>query len=186
MDFRAFHVFVKTAAELRLQDDDLPDDYLRVHATILERFPELEKAAFDRKKFKEGLWDEGIPLTGATIGAALGAKSHNVLRGAALGYAVGGGASLARSYLKKEKPSLSRKLLAAGAFGYGAGGLGHGAIQKLTRGARKGSFAQKWFHPAKDVPTWRSAMAEEALPAAGATVATGLARGTHRGRDEDA
>ncbi len=156
MDARTFAVFVKVAAE---------------------------KIGFNRERFKEGLWDEGVPLAGATIGAGLGG-----LRGAALGYAAGGGASLARSYMRGEKPSMSRKLLAAGALGYGAGGGLHAGIEHMTSGAKPGSFRQKWFHPGAGTSTWRSRLAEEALPAAGATVATGLAKGYHKPRpgDEDA
>jgi hypothetical protein len=137
---------------------------------------ELEKIAWDGKKFREGLIDEGIPLAGATIGSRYG------LRGAALGYAAGGGVSLARSYLKGEKPSHQRKLLAAGALGYGAGGLAHHALEKATAGTGKGILKRirPVFHPPSgDIAKIRTKnMVEEALPAAGATLATGIASGT--------
>ena len=128
----------------------------------------LKHASWSWKGFKEGLVDEGIPLAGATVGAGVGG-----LRGAALGYAVGGGASMLRSKLRGEEPSMGRKLLAASALGYGVGGLAHGGLEKMTHGARRGSFAQKAFHPGNAKGTFGSRLMEEALPAAGATLATG-------------
>lgn len=145
---------------------------------------ELTKVAFDRKKFREGLIDEGIPLGGAVIGAGLGTRlggGQGGLRGAALGYAAGGGASLLRSKMRGEKPSMGRKLLAAGALGYGTGGLAHWGAEKATAGmaARNPSgMAARFFHPAK--PGFLSGAMEEAMPAAGATLATGVAYGMHR------
>jgi hypothetical protein len=139
---------------------------------------ELEKISeWDSKKFREGLVDEGIPLAGATIGARYGG-----LRGAALGYAAGGTASLARSYAKGEKPSMSRKLLAAGALGYGAGGGAHALLEHATKGAKAGKGIlgkiRSGFHAgAGSSPKLRRTV-EEALPATGATLATGVAMGT--------
>lgn len=139
---------------------------------------ELKKIAeWDSKKFREGLVDEGIPLAGATIGARYGG-----LRGAALGYAGGGAASMARSYIKGEKPSMSRKLLAAGALGYGAGGGTHALLEHATKGAKSGKGLlgkiRHAFHPPAGTTTHLSRTVEEALPAAGATLATGIAMGT--------
>lgn len=136
-----------------------------------------QKRGMNWHKFREGLMDEGIPLAGATVGAGLGG-----LRGAALGYAAGGLASIARSKMKGEDPSLSRKLLAGSALGYGLGGLAHWGLEHFTKGmaeARPSGMAAKMFHaPGKG--TFLSRATEEALPAAGATLATGIAMGTHK------
>lgn len=147
-------------------------------------FDELEKIAeWDSKKFREGLIDEGIPLAGATIGARYGG-----LRGAALGYAAGGTASLARSYAKGEKPSLSRKLLAAGALGYGAGGGAHALLEHASKGAKAGKGIlgkiRHGFHAGKGSSPKLRRTVEEALPAAGATLATGVAMGTSGGKKD--
>lgn len=135
------------------------------------------KLAWSWHGFKEGLADEGIPLAGATIGARYGG-----LRGAALGYAAGGGASIARSYAKGEKPSQARKLLAAGALGYGIGGGTHALGEHLTRGAKAGKGLlgkmKPAFHPPKGTSTPLSRTVEEGLPALGATLATGTAMAT--------
>jgi hypothetical protein len=144
---------------------------------------EFEKIAFDWHKFREGLVDEGIPLGGATIGAAIGARSGAGLRGAALGYAAGGTASLARSYAKGEKPSTTRKLLAGGALGYGVGGGAHHILSKATKGA-KGGLLKKMkpaFHKEK---TFLHGLTEEGLPAIGATLGTGIAMGTSGGKSK--
>jgi hypothetical protein len=165
MDIAVLQAFVKYAC----LGEDTPEDYHPTRAAVHELFPGLEKRAWSWHGFKEGLQDEGIPLAGATIGAGLGG-----LRGAALGYAVGGGASMLRSKLRGEQPSMGRKLLAASALGYGAGGLTHAGLEHLTHGARAGSIAQKLFHPLnQNKGTFVSRLAEEALPAAGATLATG-------------
>ena len=141
---------------------------------------EVEKLGFDWGKFREGVVDEGIPLGGATIGAALGHR--NPLRGAALGYAGGSAASLAREQLKpKEKRKampLSRKILAGSGLGYGAGGLAHAALASRAAG-KAGKSIFKGHGMAQ-------AAAEEALPAAGATLGTGIAMGTHKGKDKHA
>jgi hypothetical protein len=140
---------------------------------------EFEKIAWDWHKFREGIMDEGIPLAGATVGARYGG-----LRGAALGYAAGGGASIARSYAKGEKPSGTRKLLAAGALGYGIGGGAHALGEKLTHGAQAGKGLLGKMKPAFHPPggagasTRLSRTVEEALPAAGATLMTGVATAT--------
>ena len=150
--------------------------------------PTITKTAWDWEKFKEGLVDEGIPLTGATIGAGLGGLKGSALRGAALGYAAGGGASILRSKLKGEEPSLSRKLLAASALGYGLGGLSHWGAEHATHGAPMGSIRQKMFHPntaTHPSGTFVSNLTEEALPALGATLGTGVAMATHKDRAED-
>jgi hypothetical protein len=139
------------------------------------------KTAWDWHKFREGVEDEGIPLAGATIGAVAGKG----LRGAALGYAAGSGASLLRSKLKGEKPSKARKILALSGLGYGAGGITHGVLEKAVvgRAASKGEKvlekARKWF-PGHGAVTRRSALLEEGIPAAGAVLGTGLAYGSHK------
>lgn len=148
------------------------------------------KLSWNWEGFKEGLVDEGIPLAGATLGAGLGGLKGSALRGAALGYAAGGGASILRSKLKGEEPSLSRKLLAASALGYGLGGLSHWGLEHATHGAPVGSIRQKMFHPNTAVHphgTFVSNLTEEALPALGATLGTGVAMATHNdhGRAED-
>lgn len=142
---------------------------------------ELEKLAWDWHGFREGLADEGIPLGGATIGAALGARSGAGLRGAALGYAAGGGVSLLRSKLKGEKPSAARKMLAAGALGYGAGGLAHGALQKATKSSTKGLGKNKWLRQAfHNEKSFKGGLVEEGLPAIGATLGTATSMATDK------
>lgn len=147
-------------------------------------------AAFDREKFKEGLVDEGIPLGGATLGAALGShlgKGKGALTGAALGYAAGSGASLLRPHKDGEGPSLGRRLLALSGLGYGIGGLAHGGTRYLTKGIKPGTLKSvfhgveglapgapsKWTHA-------REALVEEGLPALGATLGAGYAMGSQR------
>lgn len=125
------------------------------------------KVSWDTERFKEGLVDEGIPLAGATIGAGLGKG----LRGAALGYAAGAGASLLHSKLKGEKPSMTKKLLAGGALGYGLGGGLHGGLEHLTRNAK--GIGKTLFHSDSG---WKH-FTEEAIPAVGATLGTGIAMG---------
>ena len=169
MDARTLRSFVKEAIALQA-DDDTPADYVPTVAAIEARFPGLRKTSMDWHKFREGVEDEGIPLGGAAIGAAL---SKNSLRGAALGYAAGGGASLLRSKLRGEQPSMSRKILAASALGYGAGGAAHGALEHVLGHNPK---AAKYFTEA----TGRGRFVSEALPAAGATLGTGIALGTSK------
>lgn len=156
---------------------------------------ELEKIAFDWKKFREGVRDEGIPLSGATMGAALGAIAKakkfplTPLTGAALGYAFGSGASLAHAKMTGKKPSLSRKLLALSGLGYGLGSLSHGGIKTLSKGMKPGSF-KTLFHGTGGMRVGKSstvargleALGEEGLPALGATLGAGYALGSHRGR----
>lgn len=165
MTTETFKAFVLHASG----NQDTPNDYVATKTAVLRMFPKL---AFSWHGFREGLVDEGIPLAGATLGAGFGG-----LRGAALGYAGGGGISLLRSKLRGERPSMSRKLLAAGALGYGTGGLLHGGLEHLTRGATAGSLGQQLFH-APGAGTFVSRLSEEALPAAGATLGTGVAMGT--------
>ena len=136
---------------------------------------ELEKIAFDWHQFKEGIRDEGIPLAGATIGAGFGG-----LRGAALGYAAGGAASLAHSKLKGEEPSKGRAMLAGGALGYGLGGLAHaGASKAFANKAAKGfkGLASRALHTEG---RFAHGALEEGLPAVGAVLGTGTAMGMHK------
>jgi hypothetical protein len=171
MDAITFRSFVKTAMRLQSEALGLPSDYVAVRAVVADRFPALEKQAFDWHSAKEGLIDEGIPLTGASIGAHI-AKPGKGLRGAALGYALGGGASIARSYLKGEKPSKTRRILAAGALGYGAGGGLHAIGETLTK-AHPASAAGKMFHGNTRLVQGM----EETIPAIGATLGTGIGAG---------
>lgn len=135
----------------------------------------VTKLAFNWHGFREGIADEGIPLAGATVGAGLGG-----IRGAALGYAAGGGVSLLRSKLKGEKPSAARKLLAAGALGFGAGGLAHSGLGGLAK-RRGGATMKKLFNTSNTAhSTGLQHAVEEGLPAAGATLATGIASGTEK------
>jgi len=166
LDRNVLAAFAKEAAWL-FDEYDAPPDYYATKEAILSEFPKL---AWDWSQFREGLADEGVPLGGAAIGATL---SKNSLRGAALGYAAGGGLSLLRSKLKGEKPSLARKLLAASALGYGAGGGLHAVTEHMLK--NKAGVAP-WFTEA----TKRGRFLSEALPAAGATLATGLAMGSYR------
>lgn len=145
---------------------------------------ELQKIAFDWGRFKEGLQDEGVPLTGAAIGAGIGGYLGRPLTGAALGYAGGSGASLLRSKLKGEQPTEARKILALSGLGYGLGGIAHGGLGYLTRNVKPGTV-RTLFHGAEHglTPAARAAgsFAEEAFPAIGATLGTGYALGsTHR------
>lgn len=141
------------------------------------------KLAFNWHKFREGIVDEGIPLGGATIGAAIGHR--NPLRGAALGYAAGGAASLGRSLMKKERPSTSQALLAGGALGYGLGGLSHAGLTRLTAKAGKGlgrfPKLRSAFH---GHGTRLGSFVEEAMPATGATLGTGVAMGMMGSKDK--
>jgi hypothetical protein len=169
--------FVKTATALM---SGVPRDYYTTHLEA------LEKMAFDWKKFREGVSDEGVPLTGATIGAALGGSKRlgqiGGLRGAALGYAAGSGLSILRSKLKGEKPSMGRKVLALSGLGYGMGGLAHAGLEAAvkapaTRAGREASAkVLKWF-PAHGKETWQGNLLEEGIPAAGAILGTGVAYG---------
>lgn len=139
---------------------------------------ELEKLAFDWGQFREGLVDEGVPLAGATAGAALG--GGNRLRGAALGYAAGGAASLLRNKLstdpakRNKKMSATQKVLGASALGYGAGGaihaLGSSAVKKTGKG-----LLTKAFHGGEH--SRLAGLVEEALPATGATLGTAVSMG---------
>jgi len=142
---------------------------------------ELEKIAFNKRKFREGLIEEGVPLTGATIGAAVGG-----LRGAALGYAGGGLASLGHARLRGHKPSEAKRILAGSAIGYGVGGLAHLGLSALAKRFHAspraiGRLSKSFFHINKNTPeTWKMRFMEEALPAAGATIATGIGMGMTR------
>lgn len=140
------------------------------------------KQAWDSKKFREGLADEGIPLAGATLGAGIGAMYKNGLTGAALGYAAGGGASILRSKLRGEKPSESRRFLAAGALGYGAGGLTHAGISGLAHNAKPGAFRTALREGAAVTKRGKflHGALEEGVPAIGATLGTGIAMGTQK------
>jgi hypothetical protein len=169
MNINVLRTFFEKVAQLRTTDESTPPDHLLVKVAVCAKFPSLEKKSWDWGKFREGIVDEGIPLAGATVGAGMGG-----LRGAALGYAAGGGLSLLRSKLKGEKPSTTRKLLAAGALGYGGGGLMHAGLAHLTRDAAKGGLAHRLFR----THGVSSRLMEEALPAAGATLATGIATGS--------
>lgn len=142
---------------------------------------EIEKVAWDWSGFRSGVLDEGIPLSGAAIGAGLGG-----LPGAALGYAAGSGLSVARSYAKGEKPSAARKMLAAGGLGFGLGGLAHYGLKGATAKAVGTGVLSKmrpFFHEAANAPkkVWNKVHAvEEFLPATGATLATGASMATDK------
>jgi len=146
------------------------------------------KLAWSWEGFKEGLQDEGIPLSGATIGAGLGhaIKKGKGLTGAALGYAAGSGASILQSKLKGEEPSTARKVLALSGMGYGMGGLTHAGLERITKNIKPGALKSIFHEGAKD--TWKARLmqagAEEGIPALGATAMTGVALATdksHRG-----
>ena len=172
MDVLVLRAFVKYASI----GEDTPVDYHATRAAVHEMFPKL--ATWSWKGFKEGLQDEGIPLAGATIGAGFGG-----LRGAALGYAAGGAASMLRSKLRGEQPSMGRKLLAASALGYGAGGLMHGGITGAAK--RFGGQGAKALFPSHGMPeSFKSRLLEEALPAAGATLATGYTMAKHQPQEQ--
>lgn len=143
------------------------------------------KLAWSWEGFKEGLQDEGIPLSGATIGAGLGAIKKKGLTGAALGYAAGSGASILRSKLKGEEPTTARKVLALSGLGYGMGGMAHAGLGRLTKNIKPGTL-RSVFHEAEHDPSkirLLQGLAEEGIPALGATTMTGVALATdkHRG-----
>lgn len=146
---------------------------------------ELEKLSkMDWHKFREGLVDEGIPLTGATLGAAIGGKYGKGLTGAALGYAAGGGASLLRSKLKGETPSASRAMLAGGALGYGLGGLGHAGLSAAFKNSRKAGAMGAIGRGLHQEGRFLHGALEEGLPAIGATLGTATAMGMHKDKPE--
>lgn len=155
---------------------------MRSYISIAAFSDELEKLAFDWDQFKEGLYDEGIPLAGATIGAAAGKG----LRGAALGYSAGAGVSMLGSKLKGEEPSSARRLLAGGALGYGMGGLAHGAIESTTKGVKNRTVQNMFHNPGSRAHYF----AEEGIPAVGATLGTATAMGyegkhKHKKKEDD-
>ena len=142
---------------------------------------EKEKLAWSWDGFKEGLRDEGIPLAGATLGAGVGSIYNKGLTGAALGYALGGGASILRSKLQGKEVSPEQKMLALGALGYGAGGLAHAGLGRLRPHGIFGEASEV----VKTVPgAWRQklvrGLTEEGLPALGATLGTAYAVGSSK------
>ncbi len=130
------------------------------------------KLAWSWDGFKEGLVDEGIPLSGAVIGAAVGHK--NPLRGAALGYLGGSAASVGRSLATGEPIGPGQALLAASGAGYGLGALGHMGLQKVLPAA---SRLGKAFNGHGMLQSG----VEELMPAVGATLGAATAGGlTHK------
>jgi hypothetical protein len=182
---------LKAFAKYAMATEEAPSDYYATRAAMTRMFPGLEKRAWNWHGFKEGLQDEGIPLTGATLGAGVGTMMGKGLTGGALGYAVGGGASILKSKLRGEDPSESRNMLAAGAAGYGTGGLLHALGSKLTHGP-KGALGQAFtsgkpgalktmFHGGEHGGSWKQklvgGLVEEGLPALGATLGTAISMG---------
>lgn len=184
MDLLVLRAFVKHAS----LGEDTPEDYHATRTAVLATFPKL--AAWSWKGFKEGLQDEGVPLSGATIGAGLGGMlgrgGGGVTRGAALGYAAGSGVSILRSKLRGEQPSMSRKLLAAGGLGYGMGGGLHALGEHLTQKAKPGALRTLFHGGASPQAGHRLAagLTEEGLPAIGATLMTARTMAKHHGTQE--
>ena len=144
---------------------------------------QLEKDAWNWEGFKEGLADEGIPLSGAVLGAAIGTPLHHPLAGAALGYSLGSGASLLRSKLRGEEPSTARRVLAMSGLGYGLGGLAHLRLSSLAKQKAPSSLFRRLFDesvPHGKLVSFGRGMIEEGLPALGATTATGIALATDK------
>jgi hypothetical protein len=130
------------------------------------------KLAWSWDGFREGLVDEGIPLSGAVIGAAVGHK--NPLRGAALGYLGGSAASVGRSLATGEPIGPGQALLAASGAGYGLGALGHMGLQKALPAASR-------LGRAFNGHGMLQSGVEELMPAVGATLGAATAGGlTHK------
>lgn len=182
MDVLVLRAFVKYASI----GEDTPADYHATRAAVHEMFPKL--ATWSWKGFKEGLQDEGVPLAGATVGAGLGGMLSKGLsgttRGAALGYAAGSGVSLLRSKLRGEKPSMSRKLLAAGGLGYGMGGSLHALGEMATKKAKPGMLRTMFHGGASKGARFAAGLTEEGLPALGATLMTGRAMAQHQPQEQ--
>jgi hypothetical protein len=131
-----------------------------------------QKMAFSWQGFKDGIEEEGIPLSGAVLGAGLGWR--NPLRGAALGYLGGSAASVGKALATGEEVTPARALLAASGAGYGLGALGHMGLQKFAPNAA--IAGRKLFQGHGPIQSGL----EELLPATGATLGAGLASGlTH-------
>lgn len=131
-----------------------------------------QKMAFSWQGFKDGIEEEGIPLSGAVLGAGLGWR--NPLRGAALGYLGGSAASVGKALATGEEVTPARALLAASGAGYGLGALGHMGLQKFVPNAA--IAGRKLFQGHGPIQSGL----EELLPATGATLGAGLASGlTH-------
>jgi hypothetical protein len=176
-------ISIREAARMIAKDHlkELSDYYTR-----LERMEGgKEKDAWSWEGFKEGLADEGIPLSGAVLGAAIGTPLHHPLAGAALGYSLGSGASLLRSKLKGEEPSTARRVLAMSGLGYGLGGLAHLGLSALAKRKASSSLFRRLFDesvPHGKLVSFGRGMIEEGLPALGATTATGIALATDKSR----
>lgn len=125
-----------------------------------------EKTAWSWEGFKEGVKDEGIPLSGAIVGAALGHR--NPLRGAALGYLGGSAASVGSSLAQGKEITPGQALLAASGAGYGLGALGHMAGAKYLPNAA--IAGRKLFQGHGMLQSG----IEEAMPAVGATLGAGV------------
>jgi hypothetical protein len=135
----------------------------------------MRKLSWSWQGFKHGLEEEGIPLLGATIGGGIGHARGAPLTGAALGYALGGGASLLKAKIRGEPVSPSRKYLAGGALGYGAGGLAHAALRAKLPAPLVGKGFKAALSRGLHSPKAIGGMLEEGLPAAGATLGTATA-----------